>query len=126
MAYQSDESGRYEVYVQPFPGPGRKFQISTDGGERPNWNPKGGELFYGSPGNKMMVVDVTTSPAFSASRPRVLFEGLETSITDPTCCEVSPDGERFLMIKEGDSSDAELILVQNWGEELKRLVPTGN
>ena len=123
MAYESDESGRFEVYVQPFPGPGRKFQVSTDGGERPKWSPKGGELFYRSPDNKLMVVDATTSPAFSAGRPRVLFEGLERFSVE--CCEVAPDGQRFLAIQpvEPPQSPTQIHVVLNWFEELKRLVP---
>ena len=57
----SDESGRLEIYVRPYPGPGGKWQVSTDGGSEPVWNPKGRELFYRA-GNKMMAVDVTTEP----------------------------------------------------------------
>jgi serine/threonine-protein kinase len=74
IAYASNESGRYEIYVRPYPGPGGKWQISTDGGGEPVWNPKGRELFYRN-GNKMMAVDVTTQGTFSAGKPRVLFEG---------------------------------------------------
>jgi Tol biopolymer transport system component len=125
MAYQSDESGRFEVYVLPFPGPGRKFQVSTDGGERPRWNPRGGEIFYHSPDNKMMVVDVTTSPAFSAGSPRVLFEGLRRF--NSICCEVAPDGQRFLAIQpvEPPQPATQIHVVLNWFEELKRRVPAG-
>ena len=68
VAYLSDESGRPEVYVQPYPGPGGKSQISTDGGTEPVWNPNGRELFYRS-GNKMMAVTITTKPDFAAGRP---------------------------------------------------------
>ena len=73
LAYVSDESGRYEVYVQSFPGPGGKWRISSDGGTEPAWNTTGHELFYRQ-GNKMMVVDVTTQGTFSAGKPRMLFE----------------------------------------------------
>ena len=65
LAYISDESGRYEIYVQPYPGPGGKWQISTEGGTEPVWNPNGRELFYRS-GDKMMAVDITTQPGFAA------------------------------------------------------------
>jgi eukaryotic-like serine/threonine-protein kinase len=68
IAYRSNESGRNEVYVRPYPGPSGKWQISTEGGTEPVWNPKGRELFYRN-GNKMMVVDVATQPAFSAGKP---------------------------------------------------------
>ncbi len=73
VAYRSDESGRDEVYVVPFPGPGCKWQISTDGGAQPMWGPGGGELFYTS-GDRMMVVSVSTGQTFEPGSPRVLFE----------------------------------------------------
>jgi Tol biopolymer transport system component len=68
LAYVSNESGRYEIYVQPYPGPGGKMQISTDGGTEPVWNPNGRELFYRS-GNKMMVADIVSQTSFSATKP---------------------------------------------------------
>ena len=75
LAYVSDESGRDEIYVQPYPGPGGKKQISAEGGTEPVWNPNGRELFYRS-GNKMMAVDTSsdTSLGFTAGTPRMLFE----------------------------------------------------
>ena len=124
LAYASDESGRFEIYVQPFPSPGRKWQISTDGGTEPVWASTG-ELFYRNV-DKMMAVETTTQPAFSPGRPRMLFEGryVTTLLTMPNY-DVSPDGRRFLMVKEGDpsTSSAEISVVLNWFEELKRLVP---
>jgi len=68
MAYISDESGRFEVYVQPYPGPGGKWQISTEGGVEPVWARNGRELFYRN-GDQMMAVEITTDPIFSAGRP---------------------------------------------------------
>jgi hypothetical protein len=127
LAYISDESGRYEIYVQPYPGPGAKLQISTDGGTEPVWNPRGRELFYRN-GNKMMVVDVAgTQTAFIASKPRVLFDGeyLPTPATTPNY-DVSPDGQRFLMIKAGGAGEVaptQINVVYNWFEELKHRVP---
>ena len=73
MAYVSNESGQFEVYLRPYPGPDRKKQVSTQGGTHPKWNRNGKELFY-RVGNKMMVVDVSTSPDLTLSQPRVLFE----------------------------------------------------
>jgi serine/threonine protein kinase len=73
LAYVSDESGRYEVYVQTFPNPGGKWRISNDGGTEPAWSPAGRELFYRQ-GSKMMVVDVMTQGSFSAGKPKMLFE----------------------------------------------------
>ena len=77
MAYVSDESGRQEVYVQPFPGPGGKWQVSTEGGTQIAWNPEGNELFYrtGNQKEQMMVVEYQTQPTFTAGRPHLLFEG---------------------------------------------------
>ena len=74
MAYVSDESGREEVYVQPFPGPGGKWQISNEGGQEPLWSRNGKQLFYRRRENQVWVVDVQTGSGFSASKPRLLFE----------------------------------------------------
>ena len=127
LAYVSDESGRFEVYVQPYPGPGGKFQISTEGGTEPVWNPNGKEMFCRS-GDKMMAVDIATQPNFSIGKPRMLFQGpyLPTPYTFPNY-DVSPDGQRFLMIKESEQTTAiaQIVVVQNWFEELKRRVPSG-
>src|SRR5262249_2478072 len=76
VAYVSNESGRPEIYVRPFPGPGGKWQISTEGGQSPAWSPKGNELFYrtGRSNENLMAVDIQTQPTFSAGKPRLLFE----------------------------------------------------
>jgi len=127
LAYVSDESGPYEIYVQAYPGPGGKWQISTDGGTEPVWNPNGQELFYRN-GNKMMAVDVTTQPSFSGGKPRMLFEGgyVPAPATLPNY-DVTPDGQRFLMIKasQQDTSETQIIVVLNWLEKLKQKVPPG-
>ena len=126
LAYISDESGRYEVYVQPYPGPGGKWQISTEGGTEPAWNRNGRELFYRS-GDKMMAVEVTTQPAFAAGKPRMLFEGrYQPSPVQSTNYDVSPDGQRFLMLKPTEqAAPTQINVVLNWFEELKRKVPAG-
>ena len=128
LAYISDESGRYEIYVQPYPGPGGKWQISTEGGTEPVWNRNGRELFYRS-GDKMMAVDIATQPGFAAGKPRMLFEGpyVPTPATSPNY-DVSPDGQRFLMLKPSEQAQAaptQINVVLNWFEELKQKVPTG-
>jgi serine/threonine-protein kinase len=126
VAYTSDEFGRQEIYVRPYPGPGGKWQISTDGGQEPVWNPSGRELFYRS-GNTMMAVDVTTTPVFAAGRPRPLFTG--NYVLAPTTFpnyDVSRDGRRFLMIQpstRADATPAQIVVVLNWFDELKRVVP---
>jgi len=127
LAYTSNESGRYEIYVQPYPGPGGKWQISTEGGTEPAWNLNGRELFYRS-GDKMMAVDINTQPGFAAGKPRMLFQGpYERSPATSPNYDVSPDGQRFLMLKPadtGESAPTQINVVLNWFEELKRRVPT--
>jgi serine/threonine-protein kinase len=126
LAYISDESGRYEVYVRPYSGPGGKSQISRDGGTEPVWNPNGRELLYRS-GDKMMAVDIATQPGFTAGTPRMLFEGpYETPPVPLANYDVSPDGQRFLMLKPSEQEQAaptQINVVLNWFEELKRRVP---
>jgi len=129
LAYISDESGRFEIYVQPYPGHGGKWQISTEGGTEPVWNRNGRELFYRS-GNKMMAVDIATQPGFAAGKPRMLFEGpyVPTPVTFPNY-DVSPDGQRFLMLKPtetGEGGPVQINVVLNWFEELKQKVPVGS
>jgi Tol biopolymer transport system component len=128
LAYVSNESGRFEIYVQPYPGPGGKWQISTEGGIDPVWNPNGRELFYGS-GDKMMVVDIAAQPGFAAGKPRMLFEGRYERAPVPVAnYDVSPDGQRFLMLKPSEQAQAaptQINVVLNWFEELKQKVPTG-
>jgi serine/threonine-protein kinase len=128
MAYVSSESGRSQVYVQPFSGPGGKTQISNEGGQEPLWSRDGRELFYRRP-NQVWVVDVQTAAGFIAGKPRLLFELKGYTLGTPLRnWDVSPDGKRFLTVKDGERKPeraTEMILVQNWFEELKRLVPTG-
>jgi len=128
LAYNSDESGRYEVYVQPYPGPGGKWQISTEGGTEPVWNPNGRELFYRS-GDKLMAVDIANQAGFAAGRPRKLFEGRYGDSPNPVTAnyDVSLDGQRFLMTKESEQSSSvtQINVVLNWFEELKEKVPAG-
>ena len=99
LAYASDDSGRYQIYVQPYPGPGRRWQISRDGGAEPKWNRNGQELFYRN-GDKMMAVNVSIQPQFSPGNPVILFQGsyLPSPLTFPNY-DVSADGQRFLMIQ---------------------------
>ena len=126
LAYASNESGRYEVYVQPFPGGGRKWLISTEGGTAPLWARDGKELFYRN-GEKLLTVSVETEPTFAAEKPRLLFEAptRARSSYGPPDYDVSPDGQRFLMVPNRTKTPRKRIhVVLNWAEELKRLVPT--
>jgi serine/threonine-protein kinase len=125
LAYASDESGRYEVYVQPFAGSGGKWQISSDGGREPVWAHNGRELFYRS-GEKMMVADVTAQPTFQATTSRLLFQGpyVRTN-TISADYDVTPDDQRFLMVQplEQPSPATDFNVVLNWFEELRQRVP---
>jgi eukaryotic-like serine/threonine-protein kinase len=123
LAYVSDESGRNEVYVQPYPGPGGKWQISTEGGTEPVWA-RNGELFYRS-GDKMMAVGTNTKANFSAETPKMLFEGHYATYNTMPAYDVSPDGQRFLLAKTAEQGPQEISVVLNWFEELKQKVPTG-
>jgi len=125
LAYLSDESGRSEVYVQAFPGPGGKWQISTDGGGELVWARSGRELFYRN-GDKMMVVPVQTQGMFTPGKPQLLFQApYEVMDGFRPNFDVTPDGQRFLMIKdaESESAPAQINLVLNWFEELRRRDP---
>ena len=131
LAYESDESGQFEIYVRPFPNvDDGKWQISTDGGREPQWSPEGQELFYLGPGD-LMVAQIETEPTFSWSTPESMFStsGYGVQLGTAHRYDISPDG-RFLMLKlptpettDGEGSP-ELIVVQHWSEELQRLVPT--
>src|SRR5439155_11336035 len=89
IAYTSNESGRNEIYVQLYPGPGPKIQVSTEGGTDAVWKRNGGELFYRN-GDKMMAVSVATHPAFTASTPRMLWEGRYAQGTSSACGPPGP------------------------------------
>jgi Tol biopolymer transport system component len=122
MTYASDESGQMQVYVRPFPGPERRWQVSTQGGTQPLWSRTGRQIFYRI-GNRMMVVDVSPGVDLSLSPPRQLFEQRyvfqNVSLAN---YDLSADGERFLMVKD-EAGSGRLNVVLNWSEELKRLVP---
>ena len=128
IAYTSNETGGYEVYVQPYPVTGAKYQISNGGGSEPVWAPDGNELFYRN-GDKMMVVTIETNPVFKGGTPRKLFEGyLGTRDNDEFRAryDIHPDSDRFLMIKQEEGKRINHInVVLNWFEGLKRNVPGG-
>ena len=131
LAYEANDSGRFEIYVQPFPGVNSgHWQVSTNGGTRPIWTRSGQELIYVSPTGALMRVGVARGPSWAATTPTLLVK--EGYFTNPIwwgrSYDVSPDAQRFLMIKEGGAdgtaAPASIIVVQHWVEELKRLVPT--
>jgi serine/threonine-protein kinase len=133
LAYVSNESRRHEVYVQPYPGPGERHLISTNGGWQPAWSGSGRELFYVQGGlvgggvTTLMSVRIATAPAFQAGTPEALFESPDLRIAWGRSYDVASDGRRFLLTlnKEAPTNlaPAQMIFVQHWFEELKRLVP---
>ena len=124
VAYTSDESGQYEIYVRPASGEGGKWQVSSEGGEEPLWSKDGRELFYRN-GPKWMVAEVTTEPQFKASTPHMLFEGPYLNVPGVSY-DVAADG-RFLMLEENYKQPPtfQLQAILNWSEEVKRRVPPG-
>ena len=123
LVYISNESGQNEVYLRPFPALDRRWTISTQGGTQALWNPNGKEIFYRN-GDKMMAVDLTTTPEVKLSAPRVLFEqryAFGAGITMANY-DVTRDGQRFIMVKD-ESGAARLNIVLNWLSELTRMAP---
>jgi eukaryotic-like serine/threonine-protein kinase len=119
-AYQSNESGRMEVYVQSFPPSGSKWQVSTAGGEEPNWRRDGKELFY-IEGKRLMAVDVETGgPGFHSGIPRALFE-VRLEELRRSRYQVAANGQRFLVTVPTESTiSAPITVVTNWTAELKQ------
>jgi Tol biopolymer transport system component len=120
LAYASDESGRWEVYVQPFPdiNSGR-WQVSTTGGTGPSWAHSMQELFYVNGDSELVTVDIDTNNSFSWGAAQSLFpvDDYRTAV-DSATYDVDTDDQRFLMMRLGEINDSELIMVDNWFAEL--------
>jgi serine/threonine-protein kinase len=130
IAYQSNASGRFEVYVTSLSEPGSgQWQVSTGGGERPVWRRDGSELFYLAADGRLMSAPVKQeSTAFGYGTPsRVLERAYRQATVPGRHYDVSPDGQRFLMMKDTDPAEStvpyQFVVVLNWFEELTRLVP---
>ena len=124
LAYVSDESGRDEIYVQAFPGPGGKQVISTNGGREPVWSRDGTELFYRR-GDELLAADVDTGDELEAGTPRTLLTArFARSLGGRNQnYDVSLDGKRFVYVQRDEGVPRELRVVVNWFEELERLAP---
>ena len=122
IAYVSNEGGHTDVYVQPFPGPGPKSQVSRDGGSHPVWRADGRELFYLAADGTMMTVAVGGGPAFDAGRPRSLFSSNAWRLTSNQVYAVTRDGQRFLVnaIPPKSGGEAALTVVFNWPATIHR------
>jgi serine/threonine-protein kinase len=120
IAYESDESGRSEIYVRPYPDvEGGKWLISSGGGTRPRWSPTGTEIFFVG-ADRMMAVQVDTRSGFAFERPTPLFAIQPYVILPrPRSYDVSADGKRLLMLvdagtADGEADRADLVLIQHW------------
>jgi hypothetical protein len=128
LAYRSNESGRFEVYVVSFPGGNGKRQVSSAGGTQPQWNPQDGELFYwetqvrNPQGGEqtLMAVSVDTKGVLLSGRPRKLFEPPQGVIG--SAYSVSSEGKRFLMVQQneaGEQPQTIITVVENWISEFQ-------
>ena len=125
VVYVSDESGQFEVYVCRFPSGDDIRQITINGGHYPRWNDRGDELFYVE-GNTLISIGVKTDPVFSMETPQRLFNGDEHGIQfydhlDGVghTYDVTPDGERFVVIQDQQDSKPSMVIVENWFGEFK-------
>jgi serine/threonine-protein kinase len=129
LAYMSTESGRPEVYVRPFPGPGGKWQVSTDGGGFPTWSRTRKELFYRTVDQRIMVSAYAVErDSFRADKPRLWSEGrFAATLLGTRNFDLHPDGQRFAVLKSGEEQAEtkrdKVVLVQNFFDELRRLAP---
>ncbi len=116
LAHASNESGRFEIYVRPFPGGDGKWQASVNGGRRPRWRSDGRELYY-IEGGTLMAVSVSSDPTFALGRPQPLFE-----VPGGRDYDVSADGQRFLTVAPVEGADAappKIRIVENWHEDFR-------
>jgi hypothetical protein len=118
LAYASDESGQWEVYVATFPKAGERWRVSSKGGHQPRWNPDGWELFYIAPDRQMMSVRVRTgSGGFQWDAPRPLFQTAIIDLGPFRGCwgyAVSPDGQRFLILTRRPQGSSPAVAIVNW------------
>ena len=130
LAYEElDHEGQFQIYVRPFPNvSAAQWPISTTGGTRPVWARSSQELFYVAPDGRLMAVRAEPRGAkWSSSSPAKVVEGpyMTRSLRDKPTYDVSTDGKRFLMVKQpANQAPPQIVVVQNWTEELKRLAPT--
>ncbi len=127
LAYVSNESGKFEVYVRPFPGPGGRWQLSTGGGFYPTWSRNSRELFYETPDQKLMVVSYAErAGSLLADAPRLGFAQRIPTQQGVRGFDLHPDGRRFAVLQDTEEPAGarnELVLFQNFFDELRRLAP---
>ncbi len=127
FAYQSDDSGKYEIYVRPFEEPERRrWKVSIDGGTDPLWSRQGDEIFFRGPTGDMMAASYVTEPEFDIKDTVTLFSGAPYGSAFTRNYDVSPADGRFLMLKRGKQPEGPtdgIVVVVNWSEGLKKLLP---
>jgi Tol biopolymer transport system component len=117
IAYASDEQGRFEIYVRPFPGPGGRWQVSKDGGNEPRWSHTGREIFFRA-GPSIMAAAVQAGATFAPGEVRELFRTtVFTGTTFPTY-DVARDGRTFFMAQPARANDQTVVVLLNWFENL--------
>jgi eukaryotic-like serine/threonine-protein kinase len=120
LSYVSDEGGTPQIYVQSFPAPGGKWQVSTTGGSQPRWRRDGKELFYVALDRKLMAVPVKTGAAFEADTPRALFQTTLPTTPLRQAYSAAPDGQRFLLAAPVEAASSPMTIIENWTAALKK------
>ena len=117
LAYQSNDGGRFEIYVRPFPGTGARTQVSSDGATEPIWDRSGTSLFYRDAIGQFTEVKVTTGANFSIGQRKVVVTGEYLTDASHANYDVAPDGSLLLLKRAG--AESQTIIVHNWIRELR-------
>ncbi len=119
IAYASNPTGRYEVFVQPFPATGDRWPVSNSGGRQPIWRKDGKELFFVSDDKKFYSVEIVPGPTFDYGAPRFLFDMRANVFNTRNSYIPSPDGQRFLVNMLLDTAAPPIHVIRNWTAGLK-------
>jgi hypothetical protein len=120
LAYQSDESGRAEIFVRPFPNDGARIQVSSNGGAEPVWDRTGRTLYYRTT-EGIVATSVTTAAEFAIGARRLALPGTNAPDATHPSYDITPDGKRFLVLRAA-ATETKAVVVHNWGRELRERV----